>query len=124
MGLNPASGEESGKQNREDAGEKNTVKSAGAANRGKGRIHLTDLLQVEEIGPDKRPKSAGHIGNRRGMVMVDHDGQEGGEQRGYEERQSNADALDRPGEPVTDSRHEEDADKTFDIKACFQKQIA
>src|SRR5579862_1765659 len=51
----------------EDAGEKNAVEGAGAADRSYRRAQSAHFVQIGEIGPNQRAQAAGDVGKRRGV---------------------------------------------------------
>ena len=81
-----------GQQNREQAGNKYAVESAGAADRCDGRPEALQLTQIEEIGPDQDADAAPGIGERRSVSPGD---KRGGDCRG--QRWQNRGPLQKPG---------------------------
>jgi hypothetical protein len=93
---------EPGQQNCHQAGDEYAVESAGAADRDDGRPEALELTQVEKIGPDQHAEAAPRIGERRRFPPGDDRGDDGRDQRRHEDRQGDADAVDRLGEAVAD----------------------
>src|ERR1700733_10292436 len=61
-------GIEIGDEHGENAGEKNTVEGAGAADRSDRRAEPADLVEIGQIGADQRAEAAGDISEWRSVA--------------------------------------------------------
>ena len=82
--------------------EKDTVERSGAANRGDRRAQAADLVEIEQIGADKRSHRAADIGQRRRVFAGEDKGKDcrGHHRRKY--RHGDADARHRRGHGMND----------------------
>src|SRR4030081_1926323 len=83
---------DAGKQDGENAGEKDAVESSRAANRGDWRAKATDLVEIKKIGANQRSHRAADIGKWRRVLAGQDKCKDYRDQDGRKYRHSDTDA--------------------------------
>ena len=82
--------ENAGEHDRQDAGKKDPVEGAGAADRSDRRPQSLDSSKVEQVSPDQRAKRATDVSERAGVPSRQNQGDSSRRKRRHENRKGDA----------------------------------